>query len=278
MLRNFLGFVPEQDGYKVVWQTEVFLSSYPYSPVASNVEFIKKSATERADNWFNGFMSDVDRLGAEKRFKEALELLETMDTDIVSADKQIVLKEKNDALLLAEAVDTETDKMVLIQDLQDQWNNGMLLAKAGRNDEAITVFTNLLDTEYSVKAEAKISEIALEAAKEDRRKAADLFIRFTKTTDLESRQKLLIESRRVLKNILVKYPEVEIAPKVLGNIQRVEQEMNAIDPNLVRMTDLAETKPFEVNGIDSAFNAQPAEMSTGQTPIIETDMETQTDR
>ncbi len=46
-----------------------------------------------------------------------------------------------------------------------------------------------------------------------------------------------MESRKLLKNILVKYPEVEIAPKVVGNIERVEQEMNAIDPNLVFMAD-----------------------------------------
>ena len=52
-----------------------------------------------------------------------------------------------------------------------------------------------MDTEYSTKAETKIKELSLEAAKADRRKAADLFIRFTKTTDPESKKKLLVESR-----------------------------------------------------------------------------------
>ena len=75
------------------------------------------------------------------------------------------------------------------------------------------------------------------AAREERRKAADLFIRYTKTNDVEGQKKLLIESRKILKEILVKYPDVDIAEKVRGNIKRVEQEMNAIDPTLLSKVD-----------------------------------------
>lgn len=275
LLRNYLGFIPEQDGYKVVWQAEKFLASYPYSPVASNVDFIKEGAKEAADRWFAAFMADVEQLGAEKKFVDALELLETLPRDIIDADKQLVIEDKNEALLLAEAVDRETSRMALIQELQNQWNNGLLLEKSGRYDEAITLFTNLLDSEYSVKAEAKIEELALEAAKADRRKAANLFIRFTKTTDVESRKKLLIESRRLLKNILVKYPEVEIAPKVLGNIERVEQEMAAIDPGLVALADQQESQAVELEGVDTVFASPEKESSPQANPIIEQNLEIQ---
>ncbi|GAB6192316.1 tetratricopeptide repeat protein [Desulfocastanea catecholica] len=237
ILRNFLGYVPERDGYKIVWQAEKFMNSYPYSLVISNVDLMKDSVSNDADKWFNGFMTKVDGLAAEKKFSEALRLLETMPTDILGADKQMQLQAKYEQLSQAEAVENETGKMVVMQDLQDQWNNGMLLVNSQRYEEAIGVFTSLLDTEYSAKARAKISELTLDAANADRKKAADLFIRYTKTTDLESRKKLLVESRKYLKNILVKYPEVEIASKVRGNIERVEQEMNAIDPNLVFMAD-----------------------------------------
>ncbi|MCP4339734.1 MAG: hypothetical protein GY799_12795 [Desulfobulbaceae bacterium] len=273
MLRDYLGFIPERDGYMIIWQTEKFQSSYPYSPVASNVDFIRDSVTEAADNWFNGFMAEVDKLASEKKFAKALRLLETMPTDIVSADKQIVIKAKHEELLLEEAVENETGKMAKIQELQNQWNNGMLLTKGGRYDEAIAVFTNLLDSEYSIKAESKIKEISLEAAKADRRKAAELFIRFTKTSEPESKKKLLVESRKLLKNILIKYPEVEIAQKVLGNIKRVEQEMNAIDPNLVFMADLERSSVVEDDGIDRAFTMPETKtINREQPPIIETDL------
>ncbi len=272
LLRNFLGFIPERDGYKVVWQAEKFLTSYPYSPVASNVDFIKEAVVQAADGWFSGLIAEVDRFKEEKKFEEALEFLETIPTDILSADHQIQIKEKNEEVLLAEAVERETEKMALIQELQHQWNNGMVLAKDGKYDEAIVVFTNLLDTEYSAKAEKKLNEISLEAAKADRKKAANLFVRFTKTTDMESRKKLLVESRKLLKNILVKYPEVEIGAKVRKNIERVELEMNAIDPTLVLLADQEEESQTEVDGTDSVFAMPGSTVEIEQQPVIETDL------
>ncbi len=275
LLRNFLGFIPERDGYKVVWQAEKFLTNYPYSPVASNVDFIKEAVVQGADSWFSSLIAEVDTFKEEKKFEEALEFLETIPTDILSADHQIQIKEKNEEVLLAEAVERETEKMALVQELQHQWNNGMVLAKDGKYDEAIVVFTNLLDTEYSAKAENKLNELSLEAAKTDRKKAANLFVRFTKTTDMESRKKLLVESRKLLKNILVKYPEVEIGAKVRKNIERVELEMNAIDPALVIMADQEEELQSEVDGADSIFAMPGSTMEIEQQPVIESDLKTE---
>jgi tetratricopeptide (TPR) repeat protein len=270
ILRNFLGYMPQRDGYKIVWQAEKFKNSYPYSLVISNVDLMKDSVSKAADTWFNGFMNEIDRLAGEKKLSEALRLLETLPTDILGAEKQMQLQAKNEQLAQAEAVENETGKMVLIQDLQNQWNNGMLLVNGERYEEAIGVFTSLLDTEYSAKAEAKIRELTLDAANADRKKAADLFIRYTKTTDLESRKKLLLESRKYLKNILVKYPEVEIASKVRGNIERVEQEMNAIDPNLVLMADQDVAPLVQDDGIDSAFTLPPVKKTVEtQTPLTQ---------
>jgi hypothetical protein len=197
-----------------------------------------------------------------------------LPVDILGPDKQLIVKDKNEELLLAEAVDRETEKMVVFQELQSQWNKGMLLTREENYDEAIAVFTSLLDSEYSVKAEEKIKEVSLEAAKADRKKAADLFIRFTKTTDLESRKKLLVESRRLLKSILIKYPDVEIGPKVIGNIERVEQEMVAIDPALLVMADQEENPGVDPDGADRAF-APPQtndneEQDFGNDPIPQT--------
>jgi tetratricopeptide (TPR) repeat protein len=254
ILGNFLGYVPERDGYKIIWQAENFQTSYPYSLVTSNVDFIKESVVKAADNWFNGLVAEVDALAREKKFTEARKRLEAIPTDIISAEKQLVLKAKNEELELAQAVESEAGKMAQIQDLQNQWNNGMLLANSERFEEAIVVFTSLLNSEYSSKAEAKIKELSLQAAKEDRRKAADFFIRFTRTTDPESRKKLLVESHKLLKNILVKYPEVEIAEKVRGNIDRVEQEMNAIDPNLVFMDDQGAAPVVRDDSVENAFS------------------------
>jgi hypothetical protein len=240
MLKNYLGYIPQQDGDTIVWQADQFLKNYPYSSVAPNVDRIREAVAVRADKWFNTFMKEVETLAAEKKFNQSLELLQSMPTDIISPEKQIMVKEKNQELLLAEAVENETEKMARIQELQHQWNNGLLLAKAGRYEESISVFTDLLDTEYSQKAEMKIREVSLEASKNARKMAADFFLRYNKTSDLESKKKLLIESRKLLRDILVKYPQVEIIPKVRANIKRVEQEMMLLDPMLLQMVEMQE--------------------------------------
>ncbi|MBW1637340.1 MAG: hypothetical protein JRJ68_13850 [Deltaproteobacteria bacterium] len=241
LLRNYLGFQPQFDGFRVARQAEKFLTDYPYSPVVSNVRYIKLAAMDGAYFWFNRVLAEADKLKAEKKFEESVELLETVSPDILNNETQTAVKEKNEEVLLAREVEKETERMEMIQELQRQWNDGMLLVNDGRYDEAIIVFSKLLDTEYGTKAEEKIKGVSLQAAKSDRRKAADLFIRSTKTADLESKKKLLVESRKLLNSILVKYPDVEIGSKVVGNIARVEQEMLAIDPNLLLISGQSES-------------------------------------
>lgn len=268
ILRDYLGYVAEQGGYKLLWQADNFLTKYPYSPVAPNIDIIKAKVKAAADKWFEGFMGEVEKLRSEKKFQEAQDLLKTLPPDVIGPDKQLALKGKNEELTLTDAVEKETQRMAVVQGLQNQWNNGMNLAKAEKYDEAIAVFTKLLEGEYSAKANEKIKEMSLEAAKADRKKAANLFTRFTKTTDIESRKKLLIETHRLLKSILVKYPEVDIKPKVIGNLERVEQEMMAIDPRLVVMADQGVISPTKVDGLDKAF-ASPAKVGSSKDLDIE---------
>ena len=248
LLRQYLGFLPERDGYKIVWQADKFLQNYPYSPVTSNVDIIKEDALKRADNWFNSFFGRVDAFAEEKKFQDAMELLQAIPQDIIGQDKILEVKAKTDELVLAEAVERETVKIEKMQELQRRWNEGMTMADSGDFDGAIAVFTELLETEYASKAEDRIEELSLQAAKADRKKAAELFIRFTKTADIESRKRLLIESRKILKNILVKYPEVEIAQRVLGNIDRVEKEMNELDPMLLPKIEEEERQQEAMRG------------------------------
>jgi tetratricopeptide (TPR) repeat protein len=238
LLRNYLGYSPQRDGYKLVWQSDKFLEDYPYSAVSSNVDIIKTSTLEKADSWLQAFLTDVDLMAEEERFQDALLKLETLQEDILSGEKLIEIRKKSDDLMLAEAVSRETKKIEKIQAQQRQWNDALLLVDKGEYDESIEILTTMLDTDYAIKADTKIKEVSLLAARAERRKAADLFIRFKKATDIESKKKLLIESRRRLVDILIKYPDVGITEKVMGNIKRVEKEMNAIDPTLISQSEL----------------------------------------
>jgi tetratricopeptide (TPR) repeat protein len=262
LLRNFLGFIPERDGFKIVWEAEKFLSAHPYSAVASNVDIIKKTSQLRAQRWFEQFFTEVNALAAEKKYPDALEKLEAIPGDIISIEQKDQIKAKNEELILAEAVERETRKIEKMQDLQSRWNEGMIKVEEGNYDEAIVIFQTLLQTEYFAKAEDKIEDIKLLAAKTDRRDAADLYIRYTKTSDIEMKKKLLTESRRLLTEILIKYPGVDILDKVRGNIDRVEQEMNTLDPTL-----LSSIKAGESGGIMEFRNEKEEEDAAFSTPV-----------
>ncbi len=233
ILRNSMGFIPEQDGYKVVWQADKFLQAYPDSPVAANVSMMKADAQKRADAWFNGVFAQVDKMAADKQYSEAIKKLQAVPDDIISPEQRLKIRDKNDALALSDAVQRETIKISRMQDLQRRWNDGLSLIDEGKFDQAVTVFNGFQDTEYAAKAQQKLQEISTIAAKAERRKAAELFIRFTKTSDPDLKKKLLVESRRLLEDILVKYPNIDFADKVRDNIKRVEAEMNTLDPNLL---------------------------------------------
>ena len=233
LLRAYLAYAPEKDGFSIVWKAEEFLQHYPYSPVTDNVDIIKTDTLSRADQWFARVITQADALAAEKQLQQAIELLQSIPADKLDPENQGRLEEKLDSLLLAEAVDRETIKIEKMQELQQIWNEGSALAESGDLEKAIEIFGHLIGTQYEDKAREKIGELALIASRIERRKAADLFVRSTKTDDMEDKKQLLSESRRVLKGILAQYPDVEVADKVRGNIRQVEKKMNEIDPTLL---------------------------------------------
>ena len=254
LLRGYLRFIPSRDGYSVVYKAEQFLQQYPYSPVSPNVDIIKDETRGAADRWFNENLAEADRLVGNKQFEEAITLLQSFPQDKLSPENLLKLKEKLDSLVLAEAVERETEKIEKMQALQSTWNEGAAYAESGDYDEAIAVFSQLQGTEYATRAQERIAELSLTAAKNERRRAADLFVRSMKTDDLENRKQLLVESRQVLKDILAKYPEVEVADKVEGNIRTVEMRMNELDPMLLPQLEELEKQQLlqepEIDGFD----------------------------
>ena len=169
-----------------------------------------------------------------------------------------VWKKKKEEILLVTAVQKETERLEEFQGQQRRWNEAMLLARDRQYDEAIVAFKNLGNTDFAEKAAIKVEELMLEAAQSERKRAAQLYIRYTKTTDFETQKQLLVESRKVLKDILEKYPEVEIRSKVLDNLSRVEQEMNTLDPRLLLNAEASPEVEGGDDGVGAAFQLQPA--------------------
>ena len=233
LLRSYLGYIPSKDGYQPVWKAEQFLQKYPASPMMTNVESMKAEMRVNAGLWFKRLMADVQELQEQGKYQDGLLLLETTPQDIVDQTQAQLMQQKIEELRGANEVVQETIKAEKIQALEGRWNQMLTLVEGGRYDEAIDQLNVMLETDYAAKAAAKIVEVSLIAAKAKRQQAARLFIRATRTEDMEERKQLLVESHQLLLEIVLKYADTPIVDKVMANIKRVELEMDKLDPALV---------------------------------------------
>ena len=258
ILRSHLGFIASRDGYKTVNLSDHFLVKYPSSSLRSSVEMIRNESAGQADIWYAQLEAEIESLVAGKNYQGAIDLINEIPQGALTGAKLTELENIGRELAVNNAIELETQRMAESQKLQSQWNNAVMLANAERYDEAIEVLSQMADSEYGPRAEMKIAELSVVAAQVDRRKAADLFIRYTRTSDVEQQKELLIESRSLLKGILEKYPDSDVIDKVHSNIKRVEQEMNAIDPELISIADAKMTAPaaIEEQEIDDVFERQ----------------------
>jgi len=71
--------------------------------------------------------------------------------------------------------------------------------------------------------------------RKDGTKQPKLFVRARKTSDQESRKKLLFASYRVLKAILIKYPDTTVTEKVNKNLQTIETSSPPLIPPCSRI-------------------------------------------
>lgn len=258
LLRSYLAYNPDRDGFTVVRKAEAFVDMYPYSLVASSADHLVTISREEADRWYLNLLQHVDQLASEEKFQEALLVIERVPRTILPMEKQQEMAAKSAELTTTESIVRETKQLAEEQELQENWNAGMTFLELKEYDQAIESFSRLLGTSLDSRARERIDEAAGLAAQEDRRRAAELFVRSNQTHDLESRKKLLLSSRQLLQDILIKYPQSGLLDKVKRNLERIDEEINAIDPTLL-------SAPVTVNGsvpdsvdlsADSVFDQQ----------------------
>lgn len=233
ILRNYMGYIPSQDGYKPVQQAEQFLEKYPESPTVTNVDAYKAEMSSKAERWFQKLISDVRELQMKEQYQDGLLLLETIQQDIIGPEQAQLVGKISEELRGANETVLEGLRQKKMQELEKSWNDALNLVEIEQYDEAIDRFKLLLETDYHDKASSKIVEVSLLAAKDIRKNAGMIFMRAIKTTEPEMKKQLLVESHQLLLSIVLKYPNTRISDKVTANLRRVELEMNKLDPGLV---------------------------------------------
>ncbi|NOX81309.1 MAG: tetratricopeptide repeat protein [Deltaproteobacteria bacterium] len=232
LLRSYLGYNRDRDGFKVVQLAEQFIENYPGSPVITRVQRILLESRGQAEQWFSAILDQVSRLQQEKKFPEALTRLQQLSQVNLPPDKQETIRRLTEELTVAQAHEAEVQRLLVEQNRQKDWNTGQAHLQAKEYDAAIKVFDRLLNTPYDERARAQIQEAAQLAAQERRQKAAELFVGASRAKDLASRKRLLLASRQLLLEIMNKYPQSGIIDKVKKNLQRIDDDIRSIDPSL----------------------------------------------
>ncbi|PLX51052.1 MAG: hypothetical protein C0613_01665 [Desulfobulbaceae bacterium] len=176
-------------------------------------------------------LATAEQLARAKEFKRALDLLKELKDGRLPADSMTQVEMAISAINASREHHIQLEKEKKIRDLADQWQEGLNLIDMELYDDAITVFMGLLGTEYDARAAAEIEQASLQAARALRKKAAAIFVRARNTNDPTARKALLNESRDLLETILARYPQVEIAEKVVVNLQVIDEQLMALEGN-----------------------------------------------
>jgi hypothetical protein len=210
-----------------------FANEHAGSPIAVSALRLKTFAVNRLKSWFGSQLVKIDTLVAEKKFTEANAVLKNLSNYYLPAELQSVLQKTFYDVAQTEFQEQENQQRLKKMELSSQWEAAVNLLDSQQYESAISAFASLMGTEYEKEAEVKIIEAANQAAGEMRKEAAALFIRAGKTQDLEQKKDLLLESHRLLTDILARYPQTELLDKVRQNISILEEQIDRLDPTLL---------------------------------------------
>ena len=214
-------------------KTNAFTTEHTGSPVAVSALRLKNFTIEQLNSWFGKQLIKIDSLVVEKRFTEAIDILKNMARYYLPADLQTIVQKTYYEVAQAELQETENQRRIQEMELNEQWDTAIYLMDSQHFDEAIVAFEALMGTEYEEKATIKIVEAANLAAGQMRKEAASLFIRAGKTPDIQKKKELLLDSHRMLNEILVRFPQTDLLDKVQQNIAILEEQIRKFDPTLL---------------------------------------------
>jgi len=233
LLREFMTNDYKIHGAELNEKLYTFALDYAGNPITDNALRLKAFSESQLRFWFEQQLMKVDSLVAQKNFQKGLETLNQLSGYYLSLELQAILQRTFNEVTLAEARETEVQRQLEEMALVDQWASAVNLLDSQHYDTAILAFRAFQETEYADQAQAKITEAANLAAGQMRKEAASLFIKAGKIADFERKKELLLTSHKLLKEILVKYPQTDLLDKVNHNISVLEEQIQRIDPQLL---------------------------------------------
>ncbi|MCF6290172.1 MAG: hypothetical protein L3J03_04155 [Desulfobacterales bacterium] len=254
LFRGVTLFSGRQGGPALIKQADRFDRTLPGTPLAASARYLRQTVEERLTAWAGSRLQRVNTLmkqGNEQQAKSVLlelagadllpavqERVETMLTGInagpgVGGEPVVIIPPGPTAEQEPLSLLTGDEVALQEQSLAMQWEAANRSLEMRRYDEAIKGFTALLPTDYGAMAGIKIKTVAKQVAAENRKQAAILFAKATRTTSPDRKKELLLSSRRLLADIIEKYPQAGIMDKVRRNLENLDRYIRRYDPTLL---------------------------------------------
>lgn len=227
-LHAYLSFDGQAIPLELEQNVQQLQAEYPASIHADAALKLYERAEEQVRNDISLRLLQVQKITDETRFQVALDRLQEMKQSHLPADVVARIDETVDRVTVDRNVYIKREKEKLTQSLADRWQEGLNLLDMQMYDEAIAIFSGLLGTEYDSRAAKKIERGSVLAATALRSEAANLFVRARRTTDYNSQITLLNQSRRLLQEILDKYPQVDLAEKAAVHITVIDEQLQGM--------------------------------------------------
>ena len=210
---------------------------YPTSMVTSRAQQLLRQAEHKMAGQVGKELVAIDQLIAQQEFDQAVRGLELLLREELSEEVRRVVQQTLDNALIARQVEMQPKAAVAVSaasqdELARQWDEANRLLGLKRYDAAIDLFAKLNGTEYAEQATVRMREASQQAATDLRREAAALFVKARKASAPQQKEQA-VASWRLLRQILAKYPDSDIIPKVRDNLRSVEEYLNQLDPALL---------------------------------------------
>ena len=233
LLHEFMANDYKIHGAELNEKLYTFALDFAGNPITDNAMRLKTFSESQLRFWFGQQLTRVDSMVQEKKFQEAQETLNQLSGYFLSLELQAVLQRTHNEVTLAEARENEALQQLEEMALAEQWDAAVNLLDSRNYDGAILAFEAFQETAYADQAQVKTTEAANLAAGQLRKEAAALFIKASKTSDIERKKELLMASYQLLIKILDNYPQTELLNKVNQNISVLEEQINRLDPSLL---------------------------------------------
>ena len=244
LIRAWLAYVPGRDGFAVAEQAERFLQSYPASRLVANVNEIHRQSRDQAESRRQrsggNFQEPADgQPGGNDNNLPPPTIEYPPETQPPASSGEYVqgsayggnaaYAAAPPASGLAAAPLSAEQVAAREQALREQYERGRNLVASGRFDEAIQTFSTLRGSSLDAEARESLNDAAARAGESNRQRAAELYVQANQTADPAMRRRLLVQSRELLREIPLKYPQAGLDDKVAGNLATVEEALRPLE-------------------------------------------------